>query len=236
MYFAGSDALDGAAEACSILLPPPFRGTSTGGVLAVLCGQRASRRCAETVTAAWKKADAKFLNPDYDALRLSILRATIGALTGNPDALLGDLSADIELLALDVLSYSVVRLSPRTTPTAPAALALLACTAHPTTNAPVSLQKWLLVDVEFSVPPRVLELSMRPRSFLALWAPRSHREWPLHHPAADRLEGLLRFPAALLERACICNTAFARRWPDATSLAASWLLLLALGVFCGIEP
>jgi hypothetical protein len=140
---------------------------------------------------------------------------------------------DLEIVAVDVRTLDVVVLSATTAPHVLVTEAVLAASAHPMSSAPVPVNQWMLVDIEFAVPPRVLELCWRPRSLLALWCPQIPHSWPIGHPVADRLFGLLSFPAALLDTACSCNTPFLRSWVSNTSLSLIWLLLCGIGIVLG---
>lgn len=233
MYFAGSGALARAGEVCG-LRPPvvaSYRGSSAGAVLATLCAFRASRPCAEAFAETWGAVSARYLRPDFAALRLAALRALVGALAGSPDAIMRACPASLALLALDASSLRAVCFSAADTPEAPLALALAACTAQPVVTEPVRWRGMEVVDVEFLVPPRALERSLRPRSLLVLDVPAPRAAWPLSHPAAERLHELLAFPRRMLDRACQCQTAFLLgRWPASRAeMQLCCLLLLVCG-------
>jgi hypothetical protein len=225
MYFAGRGALTQARAACDAKLPPPYRGTSAGGVLAALCAFQASPPCAEAFASTWEAVISRYLSPHFDEERLCVLRALVGALAGAPDVTFAACPRALSVVALDTASLRPVCFSAETTPDAPLALALAGCTAYPAVSPPVRWGAWHLVDAEFCWPPRAIELSCVPRSVFAVCAPAPSLDWPLSHPAADRLQDLLSFPRRMLERACSSDTLFLQRWPSSCHEAAMCVAL-----------
>jgi hypothetical protein len=240
MYFAGAGALDEAAWVCASPCRAlgPSRGSSAGALVALLHHAGASARLAGAVAREWNELAARALAAGFDDARHDALRAVVHVATGSAHATMRA-APGLELLAWEVLRRRPVLLTAATCPEVPLALALLGCTASALVSRPVRIahRDWELVDVELLVPPRVLERSFQPRSWLCFERRAPLPPPPVGHPAARQLQALARFPFDLLDGAANCQTAFCHgAWPSSSAgLAIALLLVAVVGVVARVD-
>jgi hypothetical protein len=204
----------------------PIWGTSVGAIIAFMCSCGCSRIQLRAAAIEWGRIQNTSLHGTFtDACRSFVEKLVVRFV---PGTMFKHANPSLHIIAFNCNEMKPCVFSKARSPDISIACVINAAITNPLQQSPYILQNQFYCDVEFMIPIRIIELSIRPRCLAIIATIQNNNQWAMVHPAFKNMNIMCSFFDRIFDKHCSSNTLFIHDYNPYMTASALIIIVFAI--------